>query len=50
MTVNSDIPRRHNVLTGFVCQLHTSWSYHRKGTSLEEMLSRDPAESHFLSK
>jgi len=34
-TVLSKVP----VLASFVCQLDTSWSYHRKGASVVEMPS-----------
>jgi hypothetical protein len=37
------------VLAGFVCQLDTSWSYHRERASVGEMPPCDPAVRHFLS-
>jgi hypothetical protein len=36
-----------NVLAGFVCQLNTSWSFHRGRCSLEEMPPWDAAIRHF---
>jgi hypothetical protein len=36
-------------LAGFVCQLDISWSYHREGTTLEEVPSGDSDVKHFLN-
>jgi hypothetical protein len=36
-------------VASFVCQLDTSWEYHRKRASLEAMPPWNPTVSHFLN-